>query len=63
MITAGYDPLRDEGLMFAERLMQQDVDTHHYHFDNMIHGFINFTKIVPDETEILYQRIHRFLDH
>lgn len=63
VITAGYDPLRDEGLLFAEQLIEEGVDTHHYHFDNMIHGFIHFAKIVPDETAILYQRIHQFLHH
>lgn len=61
IFTAGYDPLRDEGLLFAQALMEQGVDTHHYHFDNMIHGFINFGKLVPQECEVLYQRIERFL--
>lgn len=61
IITAGYDPLRDEGLLYAEKLMQQSVATHHYHFDNLIHGFINFGKLIPDEMEMLYQRIHNFL--
>ncbi len=61
VFTAGYDPLRDEGLLFAQALMERGVDTHHYHFDNMIHGFINFGKLVPQECEILYQRIDRFL--
>ncbi|WP_119343226.1 alpha/beta hydrolase fold domain-containing protein [Facilibium subflavum] len=63
VITAGYDPLRDEGLLFAQKLLKLGVDTHHYHFDNMIHGFINFAKLVPEETQFLYQRIERFLDH
>ena len=61
VITAGYDPLRDEGLLYAEKLLNNDVDAHHYHFDNMIHGFINFAKLVPEETKLLYQRITKFL--
>ncbi len=61
VFTAGFDPLRDEGLLFAQSLMEKGVDTHHYHFDNMIHGFINFGKLVPQECEVLYQRIERFL--
>ncbi|MFZ9035551.1 MAG: alpha/beta hydrolase fold domain-containing protein [Francisellaceae bacterium] len=61
VITAGYDPLRDEGLLFAQKLESAGVEMHHYHFDNMIHGFINFAKLVPEECQVLYQRIDRFL--
>lgn len=61
IFTTGFDPLRDEGLLFAQKLMKQNIETHHYHFDNMIHGFMNFGKLVPQECEVLYQRIKRFL--
>ena len=61
VVTAGYDPLKDEGLLFAERLLRHNVDVQHYHFDSLIHGFINFSKLIPSEMEILHKRIVNFL--
>ena len=61
VVTAGYDPLRDEGLLFAEKLQKEGVEMEHVHFANMIHGFISFAKLVPDEMHKLYQDIKIFL--
>lgn len=41
VITAGFDPLRDEGIEYAERLAQAGVDVHHENYDAMIHGFVS----------------------
>ena len=61
VMTAGYDPLKDEGLLFAERLIRHDVEVQHYHFDSLVHGFINFSKLIPKEMEVLHTRIVKFL--
>ncbi|MFC4891530.1 alpha/beta hydrolase fold domain-containing protein [Pseudofrancisella aestuarii] len=61
VVTAGYDPLKDEGLLFAEKLIRHDVDVQHYHFDSLVHGFINFSKLIPKEMETLHSRIVKFL--
>ncbi|MEQ8496142.1 MAG: alpha/beta hydrolase [Gammaproteobacteria bacterium] len=37
--TAGYDPLRDEAIAYAERLVAAGVTVTHDHYPDMIHGF------------------------
>jgi acetyl esterase/lipase len=54
VMTAGYDPLKDEGLLFAERLIRHNVEVQHYHFDSLVHGF-------PKEMEVLHARVVKFL--
>ncbi|WP_257297942.1 alpha/beta hydrolase [Haloarchaeobius sp. FL176] len=41
VITAGFDPLRDEGRAYAERLEAAGVDTTYREFEGMVHGFIS----------------------
>lgn len=44
LVTAGFDPLRDEGMAYAERLRASDVPTVHLHFPELIHGFFGFVR-------------------
>lgn len=42
VLTAGYDPLCDEGADYARRLKAAGVDTEYFCFDGAIHGFTSF---------------------
>jgi acetyl esterase len=42
LITAGYDPLLDEGRAYAERLATEGVEVAYREYPDMVHGFILF---------------------
>lgn len=42
IITAGHDPLRDEGIEYSNKLKQHGIDVKHTNYESMIHGFIGF---------------------
>jgi acetyl esterase len=46
VITGGFDPLRDEGIEYAERLEDAGVPVDHQHYEGMIHGFVNLSEEV-----------------
>ncbi|MEF8843408.1 MAG: alpha/beta hydrolase [Haloarculaceae archaeon] len=49
VVTAGFDPLRDEGIAYAERLEADGVEVTHHHYPEMIHGF--FSMLADPEIE------------
>jgi acetyl esterase len=53
VITAEFDPLRDEGDRYAERLQQAGVDTVHRPCAGMIHGFYTFVGVVDRSEEVV----------
>ena len=48
ILTAGYDPLRDEGDAYAKRLTQAGVTTTYVCAEDMIHGFVGRRKLLPE---------------
>jgi acetyl esterase/lipase len=48
VITAEYDPLRDEGEAYARRLDGFDVPATVTRYDGVVHGFLGMREIVPE---------------
>jgi acetyl esterase len=44
--TAGFDPLRDEGKAYADRLTAAGVKTIHREFESLIHGFVGMRGVL-----------------
>lgn len=62
VVTAGHDPLRDEGVAYADRLTDAGVDTAHHHYPSMCHGFLSLTGSVAVADEALDRAIEAMLD-
>ena len=48
VLTAGYDPLRDEGLAYADKLSTAGVPTQYVCFARQIHGFILMGRVIDE---------------
>jgi acetyl esterase len=48
VITAEYDPLRDEGEAYAAKLQAAGVDAKASRYDSVIHGFFSMGDLVPE---------------
>jgi acetyl esterase len=53
VLTAGFDPLRDEGKAYADRLVKAGGRATHLCYTNMIHGFLSFGGVLPQGKEAL----------
>ncbi len=47
LITAGFDPLRDEGHAYADALRTAKVDVACHEYSGQIHAFVSLTKAIP----------------
>jgi len=54
VLTAGYDPLRDEGMEYAQKLSEAGVRSALVNFERQIHGFITMGRVI-DEANVAVQ--------
>jgi acetyl esterase len=47
IVTAGFDPLRDEGQAYGERLREAGVDVVQREYPGQIHAFVSLTRAIP----------------
>ena len=65
IITAGFDPLLDEGKAYADKLREAGVDVVYREYPGQIHAFVSLTKAIPQGMactreigDYLRQRLH-----
>ena len=63
VITAGCDPLRDEGFLYVEKAKQAGVDVTHYQFDDLIHAYMLLSKLIPEQYQQTYKIIKAFINN
>ncbi|PSP38017.1 alpha/beta hydrolase [Halobacteriales archaeon QH_7_65_31] len=63
VVTAGHDPLRDEGIAYAEAMADEGVDVTHHHRPSMCHGFLSLTGEVKVADESMDAVIGGFREH
>jgi len=53
IITSEFDPLRDEGELYAKKLSAAGTDVCLKRYDGIIHGFFNMQKTLPEARDAL----------
>jgi acetyl esterase/lipase len=61
IITAGCDPLRDEGIAYKNALINSGGSVNYHSFDGMIHAYMLLDSLVEKECEETYQLIGEFI--
>lgn len=61
IVTAGCDPLRDEGLAYGKALKAEGVKVSELHFSGMTHAYMLLQSLVEEECSLTYQGIAQFL--
>jgi acetyl esterase/lipase len=61
IMSAGYDPLRDEAGFFFEKLKHADIPVTGICYPQMLHAFFNLESLVPEVCDDAYSAISRFI--
>jgi acetyl esterase len=65
VITAGFDPLRDEGEAYAAALSSAGVDSRLQRFDGVLHGFVSMDRWFPEAreaTDLIASYLHEYFN-
>ncbi|WP_296900335.1 alpha/beta hydrolase [Thiohalocapsa sp.] len=62
VLTAEFDPLRDEGIAYVERLREHSIATEHWPMSGMVHAYLNLEDLVPEACAETYTAVGHFLD-
>ena len=55
ILTAGFDPIRDDGLAYAQRLRDEGIPVELLHYPGQFHGFVNFDAILRTSRDALHR--------
>jgi acetyl esterase/lipase len=61
VITAGFCPLRDEGIAYCKKVQDAGVRARHINFEDMVHTYICMEDLAPDACRKTYEAIASFL--
>ncbi|MBT2560165.1 alpha/beta hydrolase fold domain-containing protein [Pedobacter sp. ISL-68] len=61
--TAEYDPLRDEGMMYGEKLKQNGVSVTELTYGGMIHGFFQMGGVIDQSDTLMGDMVKFFTQH
>jgi len=62
IVTAGFDPLRDEAFAYAEKLRAAGVKVMQVDYPSMIHGFFSMRGLIPLASEAIRAAAHAVRD-
>ncbi|WP_295887975.1 alpha/beta hydrolase [uncultured Thiohalocapsa sp.] len=62
VVTAEFDPLRDEGHAYVGRLRAVGLKAEYRQMPGMVHAFLNLADLVPEACNEAYEALARFLN-
>ncbi len=63
VLTGGFDPLRDEGALYAEAMRAAGVSVDHREFGSLVHGFVAFFPLGGDSATATKEMISALRAH